>query len=104
LHLGLRIAYLTAAVLLLLILPFDRAGVLLVVFVAVDLTAAAFMLRTEPTLPGSVVTIDGDVANLDLLRRTVPALRSRRPLATVEAQVRWRETADARRRGFRIVS
>jgi len=97
LHQGLRAVYLTAAVLLLLIMPFGQASVLLVLFVAVDLAAAALMLRPEPVRAESVVTVGGDMASLALLRRTVPELRMRRPGAIVEAQVRWRQAAQTHR-------
>jgi hypothetical protein len=93
----LRVAYLTAAVLLLLIMPLGHASVLLVLFVAVDLAAAALMLRPEPVLANSVVTVGGDRESLVLLRRTVPVLRARRPGMIIEEQVRWRQAAQAHR-------
>jgi hypothetical protein len=93
----LRLAYLVAAALLLLILPIGHASVVLVLFVAVALGAAALMLdRSEPE-PATVVIVGADELSLALLRRTVPALRMRRPIAAVEAQVRWREAVQARR-------
>jgi hypothetical protein len=100
---GLRVAYLIAAVLLLLLLPVGEAGVLLALFVAVDLAAAALLLRPSEPRPERIVAIAGDPQTLALHRRIVPALRMRRPMATVEAQVRWRAAAEARRR-FRVVS
>jgi hypothetical protein len=93
LHLALRHAYLIAAVILLLIMPWGHASVVLVLFVAADLGAAALMLRPAPAPMNSVATLCGDTASLDLLRRTVPELRMRRPVATIEAQVRWRQAA-----------
>jgi len=69
-----------------------------VLFVAVDLGAAALMLRPEASREFSVVPLGGDTASLALLRRTVPELRMRRPFGTVEAQVRWREAAQSHRR------
>jgi hypothetical protein len=99
LHLALRLAFLTAALLVLLVMPFGEASVLLVLFVAVDLGAAALMLRDDtPAVPLPVAAIGGDVANLALLRRTVPELRMRRPAMTIEAQVRWRQQAERIRR------
>jgi hypothetical protein len=65
--------------------------------------AAALLSRARPAAPVSVVAISGDETNLALLRRTVPALRSRRPTATIEAQERWRHAAGLRR-SLRIVS
>jgi hypothetical protein len=100
---GLRLGYLVTALVLLLILPIGQASVTLVLFVAADLGAAALMLRPIPARPTPVEVLSGDVASLGLLRRTVPQLRMRRPAATIEEQVRWREAAEARR-NFRVVS
>jgi hypothetical protein len=94
---GLRVAYLLAAVLLLTILPVSQSSVLLALFVAVDLAAAAlFLSKLEPERR-SIVAI-GDNQSLPLLRRTVPQLRGRRPAAIIEAQVSWRQAAEFRRR------
>jgi len=100
LHLALRLAFLTAALLVLLVMPFGDASVLLVLFVAVDLGAAALMLCSGDTsaAPVPVAAIGSDVASLALLRRTVPELRMRRPVVAIEAQVRWRQQADRLRR------
>ena len=95
---GLRLGYLVAAVVLLLILPAGQASVTLVLFVAADLGAAALMLAPPPARRAPVETIGGDVASLGLLRRTVPQLRMRRPPTTIEEQVRWREAAQTHRR------
>lgn len=98
-HLALRQAYLLAAVILLLVMPWGHASVVLVLFVAADLGAAALMLRSEPAPAGlGVVALGGDIASLDLLRRTVPELRMRRPAMAIDAQIRWRQAAEARRR------
>jgi len=97
LHQGLRAAYLLAAVLLLLLMPHGQASVLLVLFVAVDLAAAALMLRPEPEKAQTVVAIRGDRASLALRRRTVPELRMRRSGATIEAQLQWRQIAQIHR-------
>ena len=96
---GLRVAYLLAAVVLLLILPIGDSSVCLALFVAVDLGAAALLLNrpAAPRPPPKVVAI-GDDTVLPLFRRTVPALRSRRPAAIIEAQVAWRQAAEFRRR------
>ena len=99
---GIRVAYLTAAIGLFLLLPFGDATLLLGLFVAVDLAAAALLLRRAKPQAGNVVVVDVDDASVPLLRRTVPRLRARRPVAAVEAQVRWREAAKARR-WFRVV-
>ena len=58
------------------------------------------LLRREyrsGTAPAVVALQDEDVTRL--LRRIVPHLRSRRPQSVTEAQQRWREAAEARRRG-----
>ena len=96
---GLRVAYLIAAVLLLLLLPVGEAGVLLALFVAVDAAVAALVLRrlTPQIRPRQVVALR-EVASLALFRRTVPALRARRPVAIIDAQVAWRQAAEFRRR------
>jgi hypothetical protein len=99
---GLRVAYLIAAIALLLLMPLGHAAVLLVLFVAVDLAAAALLLRQPEPRAKTVLVMGADDGSLALLRRTVPALRKNRPTATVEAQVRWREAAAARRQ-FHVV-
>jgi hypothetical protein len=96
-HLTLRSLYLITAVLLLLILPIGQASVMLVLFVASVLAAAALMLRPE-TAPLSVAAIGGDAATTALLRRALPELRMRRPAVTIEAQLRWRQEAERHRR------
>jgi hypothetical protein len=94
----LRVAYLLGAAVLLLILPLGDTSVFLVLFVAVDLAAAALLLsRVAAARPPKVVAISGGTA-VPLFRRTVPELRSRRPAAIIEAQVGWRQAADYRRR------
>lgn len=98
LHLSLRSLYLTAAVLLALALPIGRASVVLVLFVAAVLGAAALMLRSEGAEPLSIAAIGGDAATLALFRRTMPELRMRRPAVTIEAQIRWRQEAERHRR------
>ena len=105
LHLGLRIAYLIAGVLLLVAMPWGQVSVLLLLFVAVDLAAAAMFLRSPPprqTPP--VVELDSGVADLALRRRTVPTLRMRRPAEAIEAQLSWRQAAQSYRRRREIAS
>ena len=94
----LRLAFLTAALLLLLMMPWGEAGVMLALFVAVDLGAAALMLRPEPARTRPVAMIGGDMASLVLLRRTVPELRMRRPAEAIDEQIRWRQAAENYRR------
>ncbi len=94
---GLRVAYLLAAVLLLTALPVSESSVLLALFVAIDLAAAALFLAEVTPEPIRVVAIGGNTS-VPLLRRTVPELRSRRPAAIIEVQVQWRQAAEFRRR------
>ena len=99
LHLGLRSIYLMIPVLLLfVVMPIGHASGLLALSVAADLGIAALMLLRAATGTTSVMPLGGDTASLALLRRTVPELRMRRPFGTVEAQVRWRQTAQSHRR------
>jgi len=98
-HLSLRSLYLIVAVLLLLLMPIGHAsGVLLVLFVAADLGAAALMLRSEPGKHPGPTAITGDATSQTLYRRTRPELRMRRPAVTIEAQIRWRQEAERHRR------
>ena len=100
----LRVAYLIAAVLLLLILPVSSSELFLALSVAVDLGVAALVLRRRPAAqPQRIVPLGHDATDLDLRRRPVPALRLRHPTATVEAHVRWRAAAEARRQ-LRVIS
>jgi hypothetical protein len=97
-HLSLRSLYLFVAVLLLLLMPIDHAGILLVLFVAADLGAAALMLRSDTPKPPAPTAIAGDAASQTLYRRTRPELRMRRPAVTIEAQIRWRQQSERHRR------
>lgn len=90
---------LIAAIALLLVMPLAPAGALLALFVAADLGAAALMLRDGARQPATVTPVGGDATTVALLRRTTPALRMRHPATTVEAQARWRQEAERRRRG-----
>jgi hypothetical protein len=95
----LRRAYLTAAILLLLVMPWGQASVALALLVAAGLGAAALMLRPEPAAAMTgLATIRGEPTSLALFRRTVPELRMRRPAVAIDAQIRWREAAEAHRR------
>jgi hypothetical protein len=93
-----RGAYLIAAVALLLVLPWDRAWVPLVLFVAACLSAAALTPPPKPKPSMPVVVLGRDMATLGLLRRTVPKLRMRRPADAIDAQISWRQAVDAGRR------
>ncbi len=95
---SLRLAYLAATVLLFLLMPWGEASVLSVMFVAVDLAAAALLLRPEAPRGFRVVRLRGEADSLELLRRIVPELRMRRPAYAIDAQVQWRQAAEAHRR------
>jgi hypothetical protein len=81
--------------------PVGRLGLGLVLLIAADLAVALFIARMiaarRKTAESSVVVLDSDMP-MHLLRRTEPALRSRRPIGVVEMQVRWRQAAEAHRR------
>lgn len=94
----LRLAGLVTAVPLLAALPIDDVGVVLMLFVAVDLAVAALILGKAKEQLTTAVAVSDDVVSLTLRRRTEPVLRMRRPMATVEAQVAWRQTAERHRR------
>lgn len=94
----LRLAFLTVALLLLLMMPWGEAGVMLTLFVAVDLGAAALMLRPEQPRGFRVVHLRNEAANLELMRRILPELRMRRPVLAIDAQIQWRQMAEAHRR------
>ena len=93
----LRLAFLTVALLLLVMMPWGEAGVMLALFVAVDLGAAALMLRPEQPHGFRVVHLRSDAANMELMRRVVPELRMRRPALAIDAQIRWRQMAEVHR-------
>jgi hypothetical protein len=81
--------------------PVGNLGLALVLLVAADLAVALFIARMiaarRKATYSSVVMLNSDVP-MHLLRRTEPALRSRRPIGVVEMQVRWRQAAEAHRR------
>jgi hypothetical protein len=95
---GICSLYLLIAVLLLLVMPLDHGSVMLVLFVAADLGAAALMLRPDAVPASTPAAIAVDAAALALYRRTLPELRIRRPAVTIEAQTRWRQQAERHRR------
>jgi hypothetical protein len=81
--------------------PVGNLGLAMVLLVIADLAVALFIARMiaarRPKAETSVVVLDSNVP-MHLLRRTEPALRSRRPIGVVEMQVRWRQAAEAHRR------
>ena len=99
---GLRLACLAAAVVLLVALPVGEATVLLALMLTLDLAAAAWALRLPAPAPRRVVApiikaFEVDEVSLQLLRRTVPAMRMRHPDGVVTVQVHWRKAAETRR-------
>jgi hypothetical protein len=81
--------------------PVGHLGRVMVWLVIADLAVALFIARViaarRPKAEASVVVLDSKVP-MHLLRRTEPALRSRRPIGVVEMQVRGRQAAEAHRR------
>ena len=89
---GLRVAYLAAAVLLLLALPVTDSSELLALFVAVDLAAAAlFLSKLEPKKRVSVVAI-GDNPNLPLRREGLLKVTSHREMEIFHRAIDLRMT------------
>ena len=75
---GLRAAYLAAAVLMLTILPVSESSVLLALFVAVDLAAAALFLDELPARPRAVALFPGVPGVRQQHRRAAGASAHRR--------------------------
>jgi hypothetical protein len=95
----LRLLGLVGAALVVLVLPVGDATVLLALTLAVDLAVALLAVRQVPARRQSVVLpIGKQGGSIYLRRRTEPALRMHRPSGVVEAQIRWRQTSEARRR------
>jgi len=99
-----RLASTLAAATALAALPVGDAALPMALLVAIDLAGATLVLRTVgvrllvalwPEM--RTVTAIGDPVNLRLFRRTVPALRSRKSAAVIEAQIAWRRAGDIRR-------
>jgi hypothetical protein len=93
---------LPAAAFLFAVTPVGNLGLALVLLVVADLLVVLFIARIiaarRKRTDNPIVTFDKDVP-VHLLRRTEPSLRSRRPTGIVEMQVRWRQAAEAHRRG-----
>jgi hypothetical protein len=81
--------------------PVENIVLVLALFVIADVAIAVFIARIiaarRKTADNSIVMFEGNMP-MHLLRRTEPALRSRRPVGVVEMQVRWRHAAEAHRR------
>ena len=112
---GLRLAYLLGAVLLLVGLPVGEATVLFALVLTLDVAVAVLALRdrprrqarprpvaaepaAEPVIAAWVGRIGVGHATVQLMRRTVPQLRMRRPANVIAVQARWRTAADIRER------
>jgi hypothetical protein len=74
--------------------PVGDLTMILVLFVALNAGLAAMVMSdlTRRHKP------DEDARLIYLRRRTIPHLRARHPTATVQAQVLWRQAAEAHRR------
>jgi hypothetical protein len=81
------------------IVPVGEFFLWLWLVIAAEIAVVVLLHREYRTRasPALVAMQDEDVTRL--LRRIVPHLRSRRPQSVIEAQQRWREAAEARRRG-----
>jgi hypothetical protein len=81
--------------------PVGHLGLALVLLIGADVAVALLIARMiaarRKTAESSVVMLNSNVP-MHILRRTEPALRSRRPIGVVEMQVRWRQAAEAHRR------
>ena len=99
----LRMAPRAAVVLAMVLLPLDAGGMFLVLLLAAEFTVAAMRVRAVRALRAARVVTVADPATVALLRRVVPALRMRRPVAAIEQQVRWRAAGAARRERLRLV-
>ena len=108
---GLRVAYLLGAVLLLVGLPVGDATALFALLLALDVAIAALVLRhlprrqpgpqdtsAQPVIAAWVGQIGAGHSTVQLMRRTAPELRMRRPANVIAVQARWRMAAAARGR------
>jgi hypothetical protein len=108
-----RLRFVGASVLALLLQawPMGDAGILLALVLVID-AAVLLLLLPEAPKPAAaileepeaevVLSSDSDGGSMRLLRRTIPALRMRRPSGVIEAQIRWRQTGEAHRRSRQI--
>jgi membrane protein implicated in regulation of membrane protease activity len=108
---GLRVAYLSGAVLLLVGLPVGDATALFALLLALDVVIAVLVLRhlprrqprpqdtsAQPVIAAWVGRIGAGHSTVQLMRRTAPELRMRRPANVIAVQARWRMAAAARGR------
>jgi hypothetical protein len=106
---GLRVAYLLGAALLLVGLPVGDATALFALLLALDVAIAALVLRhlprrqppntpAQPIIAAWVGRIGTGHSTVQLMRRTAPELRMRRPANVIAVQARWRMAAAARGR------
>jgi len=84
------------------IVPIGEFLIWLWLVVAAEIAVVILLQREcRGSRPPVLVAVQ-DEKLLPLLRRIVPNLRSRRPEAVVEAQQRWREAAETRRRRAQV--
>jgi hypothetical protein len=84
------------------IVPIGEFLIWLWLVVAAEIAVVILLQRECFGSRTPVIVAMQDEHMLPLLRRIVPNLRSRRPSAVIEAQQRWREAAEARRRRARV--
>lgn len=78
--------------------PIGDATILLAIVASLNLGLAAIALREVVGESAAAPAQPDDPTPVNLLRRTAPQLRPRRPFGVIEAQVRWRQAAEAHRR------
>jgi hypothetical protein len=86
------------AAMILVVAPIGNATILLVVATTLNMRLAAIVVREVLGRKAAAAAALDDQRQLQLRRRTIPQLRARRPFGVIEAQVRWRQAAEARRR------
>jgi hypothetical protein len=80
------------------VMPVGEFLIWLWLMVAAEVAVALVLHRDYRARPIPALIVVRDEKVMRVLRRIVPHLRSRRPQPVIEAQLRWRQTAEARRR------
>jgi len=81
----------------LLVAPVGDVTIALLLGIVLELAVIRVLWRDLNAWRAAAVQLENK-SNLVLMRRTLPHLRARRPFGIVEAQVRWRDAAEAHRR------
>ena len=79
------------------VVPIGEYLVWLWLVIAAEILVILMLRREYQSRRIPVIVAVQDEEAIQLLRRVVPHLRSRRPQSVIEAQQRWREAAAARR-------